>query len=60
MSIPGDERIITKDFFKPTKVGEAMVFGPTIVRQRLMVAGVKKVFGKEIQETSWVDIEVIQ
>lgn len=59
MSVPGDERVIGKDFVKPTLVGGVMVFGPHTVRQRLIISGIRKVLGKEVTDTSWVDIEVI-
>lgn len=59
MSVIGDERVIEKNFIMPTSVGGVPVVGAVKIKQRLMVSSVRKIFGKEIYETSWVDVEVV-
>lgn len=56
----GDERVITKTFDIPTSIKGEVVCGTVTVKQRLMYTGEKVVLGKPIQQTRWVDVEVIK
>lgn len=60
MNSPGEERVIEKTFNTPTTIGGVRVIGTVSVRQRLMVSGKKIVLGKELLETVWVDLEVVE